>query len=183
MGSGEPAAAASVRAGPSTRLFFFQAEDGIRYHCVTGVQTCALPISFRNRRVRYTDCSEVPGGKVVSFNLVGGRSSTIVLGLRGDVLFRDRLDPATAKLRFDPFARADDDFGDHDGAVTLDELSKMTLAQAGIGTAELTVGTDTVTTWTTFEDFVYVGLFPHVVGYGAVGPCTAALAKPRSAED
>src|SRR5947207_13909693 len=25
--------------------FFFQAEDGIRAHCVTGVQTCALPIS------------------------------------------------------------------------------------------------------------------------------------------
>src|SRR5438132_9063165 len=26
-------------------LFVFQAEDGIRDHCVTGVQTCALPIS------------------------------------------------------------------------------------------------------------------------------------------
>src|SRR5256885_818025 len=25
-------------------LFFFQAEDGIRYYKVTGVQTCALPI-------------------------------------------------------------------------------------------------------------------------------------------
>src|SRR5215204_1158647 len=25
-------------------LFFFQAEDGIRDHCMTGVQTCALPI-------------------------------------------------------------------------------------------------------------------------------------------
>ena len=25
-------------------FFFFQAEDGIRAHCVTGVQTCALPI-------------------------------------------------------------------------------------------------------------------------------------------
>src|SRR5436190_7281070 len=25
-------------------LFFFQAEAGIRDHCVTGVQTCALPI-------------------------------------------------------------------------------------------------------------------------------------------
>ena len=24
-------------------FFFFQAEDGIRDHCVTGVQTCALP--------------------------------------------------------------------------------------------------------------------------------------------
>src|SRR5438034_6770438 len=28
-------------------FFFFQAEDGIRDHCVTGVQTFALPISFR----------------------------------------------------------------------------------------------------------------------------------------
>src|SRR5215204_7403663 len=27
--------------------FFFQAEDGIRDHCVTGVQTCALPICHR----------------------------------------------------------------------------------------------------------------------------------------
>src|SRR5947207_11079906 len=28
----------------SSKYFFFQAEDGIRDHCVTGVQTCALPI-------------------------------------------------------------------------------------------------------------------------------------------
>src|SRR5260221_9601600 len=31
-------------------FFFFQAEDGIRDHCVTGVQTCALPISIRDDR-------------------------------------------------------------------------------------------------------------------------------------
>src|SRR6266498_2188574 len=30
-------------------VFFFQAEDGIRDADVTGVQTCALPISHRNR--------------------------------------------------------------------------------------------------------------------------------------
>src|SRR5260221_745723 len=29
---------------PITACVFFQAEDGIRDHCVTGVQTCALPI-------------------------------------------------------------------------------------------------------------------------------------------
>src|SRR5947207_5225367 len=29
-------------------FFFFQAEDGIRDHCVTGVQTCALPIFARS---------------------------------------------------------------------------------------------------------------------------------------
>src|SRR3989449_6788592 len=30
-------------------VFFFQAEDGIRDVAVTGVQTCALPISFTNK--------------------------------------------------------------------------------------------------------------------------------------
>src|SRR5216683_2228045 len=29
-------------------FFFFQAEDGIRYLIVTGVQTCALPISLES---------------------------------------------------------------------------------------------------------------------------------------
>src|SRR5207245_8619870 len=32
---------------PSVFFFFFQAEDGIRDATVTGVQTCALPISDR----------------------------------------------------------------------------------------------------------------------------------------
>src|SRR5437867_8965302 len=33
-------------------FFFFQAEDGIRDRTVTGVQTCALPISARRVRRR-----------------------------------------------------------------------------------------------------------------------------------
>src|SRR5256885_1437880 len=32
-------------------FFFFQAEDGIRDYKVTGVQTCALPIWFRTKRL------------------------------------------------------------------------------------------------------------------------------------
>ena len=43
-------------------FFFFQAEDGIRDTSVTGVQTCALPISFlrwprphpRDQLIRFT---------------------------------------------------------------------------------------------------------------------------------
>src|SRR5256885_11663543 len=36
-------------------LFFFQAEDGIRDYKVTGVQTCALPISFvKTGRLRHS---------------------------------------------------------------------------------------------------------------------------------
>src|SRR5438132_8433703 len=37
--------------------FFFQAEDGIRDHCVTGVQTCALPIS-RTEPARGARCTD-----------------------------------------------------------------------------------------------------------------------------
>src|SRR5260221_5305089 len=37
---------------PYTTLFRSQAEDGIRDHCVTGVQTCALPISSRRASCR-----------------------------------------------------------------------------------------------------------------------------------
>src|SRR6266478_6694504 len=42
--------------------FFFQAEDGIRYLTVTGVQTCALPISARRSvyhqaLLRYIGCN------------------------------------------------------------------------------------------------------------------------------
>src|SRR5436190_3850801 len=42
--------------------FFFQAEDGIRYHCVTGVQTCALPIYFVPSR---------PGDEMLAFTNSG----------------------------------------------------------------------------------------------------------------
>src|SRR6266508_4561088 len=37
-------------ASASIPLFFFQAEDGIRHDHVTGVQTCALPISSTSGR-------------------------------------------------------------------------------------------------------------------------------------
>src|SRR5688500_20032472 len=36
----------------SNQFFFFQAEDGIRDYKVTGVQTCALPISCSPRFAR-----------------------------------------------------------------------------------------------------------------------------------
>ena len=41
-------------------FFFFQAEDGIRDHCVTGVQTCALPIWFRCFSVKELKVPMVP---------------------------------------------------------------------------------------------------------------------------
>src|SRR5688500_19135683 len=48
--------------------FFFQAEDGIRDYKVTGVQTCALPIYFRDWQTQSRSYSAMamiaPQGKV-----------------------------------------------------------------------------------------------------------------------
>src|SRR5436190_22665874 len=54
-------------------FFFFQAEDGIRDHCVTGVQTCALPISCgmsvgKMRSIR----SSAPARKFASRTVLSG---------------------------------------------------------------------------------------------------------------
>src|SRR5947207_13845765 len=48
-------------------FFFFQAEDGIRDHCVTGVQTCALPISTGGV---YTVPATVPSPATVTITAV-----------------------------------------------------------------------------------------------------------------
>src|SRR6266498_2107543 len=57
-------------------FFFFQAEDGIRDADVTGVQTCALPISGRRarRRVRVVPPPAASG-------VTWGRIGVVALGL------------------------------------------------------------------------------------------------------
>src|SRR2546429_4940627 len=62
----------SIRVGqPSSRnmSFFFQAEDGIRDVAVTGVQTCALPISHasRNQRARHHGTESFHGKRAVDW--------------------------------------------------------------------------------------------------------------------
>src|SRR3989441_11362557 len=49
-------------------IFFFQAEDGIRDKLVTGVQTCALPISgsFRTAGMVIAPCSIKTAGAIAS---------------------------------------------------------------------------------------------------------------------
>src|SRR5437762_8604877 len=53
----------------SVYFFFFQAEDGIRDTSVTGVQTCALPISHQTpalqKAIRYLDKATINGRAAV----------------------------------------------------------------------------------------------------------------------
>src|SRR5690625_6073703 len=67
-------------------LFFFQAEDGIRDGHVTGVQTCALPISARAwwRRRRGADVSPAVSRPLAlawgSVSLAGVAATVLLLG-------------------------------------------------------------------------------------------------------
>src|SRR2546427_7967646 len=65
------------------RLFFFQAEDGIRILTVTGVQTCALPISGGRGSSRARDEPLPPAARAQPRRLVpvGGRG--VRAGARG----------------------------------------------------------------------------------------------------
>src|SRR5438309_4050942 len=66
-------------------LFFFQAEDGIRDGTVTGVQTCALPISNSNV-VCGLPFHHRQGGRMVDVILVpeGEKQTTFELGISLD---------------------------------------------------------------------------------------------------
>src|SRR5438132_8768653 len=65
--------------------FFFQAEDGIRDHCVTGVQTCALPISAHARGLVPILCvgEQLADGDAGRTHEVVARQLDVVLELCG----------------------------------------------------------------------------------------------------
>src|SRR5260221_9889459 len=66
-------------------FFFFQAEDGIRDHCVTGVQTCALPISRVLRGPVVIGTVSCRRSVAPSRELVDGALEVVDIENRGDV--------------------------------------------------------------------------------------------------
>src|SRR5699024_12172860 len=71
-------------------FYFFQAEDGIRDRNVTGVQTCALPISYRNKPINqfldiyfnYIPVLTHEFGHILFNKLSGGRARDLVIVAR-----------------------------------------------------------------------------------------------------
>src|SRR3989449_10002614 len=84
-------------------VFFFQAEDGIRDVAVTGVQTCALPISYTRARVVVAHRDTAAAFRRAAR---GARHLKTILVL-GDNEFDERLARAPAAL--DPFPTHRDD--------------------------------------------------------------------------
>src|SRR5436190_20517254 len=69
-------------------FFFFQAEDGIRDHCVTGVQTCALPI-----------CVFLYGLSVGAFGFLGRQYLERTNGTRNYVVAMPEIGRASCRER------------------------------------------------------------------------------------
>src|SRR5205085_4486002 len=66
-------------------LFFFQAEDGIRDLTVTGVQTCALPISEDSWQLEISSLSFIFGElNVVGVRGCGRRNQELCMELLGE---------------------------------------------------------------------------------------------------
>src|SRR3712207_7315153 len=67
--------------GQDRGCFFFQAEDGIRDIGVTGVQTCALPISVIDAVLRPGDALYLPRGYLHSATALGAISAHLTVGI------------------------------------------------------------------------------------------------------
>src|SRR5687767_5343639 len=80
---------------PWSIVFFFQAEDGIRDKLVTGVQTCALPIS---PAVPLT--WRVPAGQSQTIELKGIESRRTLSPISGDVRIEWTGKPVTARVPY-----------------------------------------------------------------------------------
>src|ERR1017187_10993359 len=83
-------------------FFFFQAEDGIRDTSVTGVQTCALPISYISADPNAIVKPPKKGTKVQAFVDGAVKNRRLAAGKMGQVRWRaslaDHTDPAYIEL-------------------------------------------------------------------------------------
>src|SRR3712207_9298838 len=64
-------------------MFFFQAEDGIRDIGVTGVQTCALPISEVDGKPTLVQPEQVNFGLAIDLPKADGSRSLVVASIKG----------------------------------------------------------------------------------------------------
>jgi len=131
--------------------------------------------TFR-RRINYSGCRLEAAGVVIEsgVKLSGGDDKKLDLRLHGEALFQDAIDPTKAALRFDTFAQADDQYGNADGEVTLEELSLVPLESASVEPGD--AGTKTLDggAWASFGDYVYLGLVPRIARFRDTGVCNVS---------
>ena len=131
--------------------------------------------AFR-QRLDHANCYFFDNDKLVyGAKLSQGSNVERTLTVHGTSLFQDHLEAAAAELRFAAFASADDERGDADGNVTLEELGRLPLSEL----ADQDQYADAAAGWKTLEDYVYRGLFPRIVRYQGDGDCEELEVAPN----
>ena len=125
----------------------------VRGHASRSGTVSRFEWSFR-RLLAYANCGDM--------SLEPGELGTLDIRFRGRTLFQDRLDEATASIRFAPFAAAD---ADADGNVTLEELSVALRSESD--------------SFHTVGELLYTGLLPQLPRVGDGIECfEQAIMKP-----
>src|SRR5207249_5121133 len=112
--------------------FFFQAEDGIRDRNVTGVQTCALPISF-------LVAGAITGGDLTIKNCLAGHLGAVIARLQQTGVRIDTVDATTIHVRgARKLVGADVNTEEYPGFATDMQAQYMALATQAEGTSVIT---------------------------------------------
>jgi hypothetical protein len=140
-------------------------------------QTLTFAWAFRGR-ARYRECQNSVDGQIKrGFLLSQSQEVKTDITIHAEALFTESLTDPQAALRFDAIASADA-LGNHDGEVTLDELSQVGLTdlQQDMTYTETDAGTGM---WMNLEDYVYLGAAATVARFEDTGTCTVMLGQRR----
>jgi len=114
----------------------------------------------------YLDCARQTEGGSRLMRLESSENVTLHVGIRGVELFGND-QSTTAELRFDPFVYADDEFGDGDGNVTLQELARVDVQRLlSFGPfSGLNILHDPFGGFTSLEQYLYFVLLPKIARF------------------
>jgi hypothetical protein len=125
--------------------------------------------SFR-RFISYEDCAlpddAAQGGGVL---LSGNQSSHVEILARGEALFGNAAIEPTAPARFEPFRAADDEHGDGNGEITLDELQASPLPLGATGGPIIQ----------SLGDRIYLQILPEIAKFKGTGKCQIRSSPER----
>jgi hypothetical protein len=124
--------------------------------------------SFR-RFIEYNDCTLGEGPDSGALSLGSKGSSTVDLVLRGEALFGSAGREPPAAARFEPFRAADDEHGDGNGEISLDELQSSPLPEGVLANERIV----------TLGDRVYLQLLPEIAKFQGTGTCQVRSSPER----
>jgi len=150
---------------------------------VRGAVTKHFHLMFRPR-VRYANCRLVDDAGP-AIDLASSAAEVYDIRIEGEAVLRDDVDAATASLRFEPFANADQD---GDGNVTLDELRQVPISdvrdsgafEAGTYDFDEDAGIFRAGSALRIEslgDYVYELLMPSLPRFRGTGNCTPGVGR------